>query len=99
MMGHHDMPGMSMHGMLTAAQLAELDAARGDEFDKLFLRGMIQHHQGAVRMVEELFASERGGQDELIFKFANDVQVDQRTEVARMQRMLAERLFQVEETR
>lgn len=98
MMGHHDMPGMAMHGMLTPDQLSELDAARGAEFDKLFLRGMIQHHQGAVRMVEELFASNRGGQDELIFKFANDVQVDQRTEVARMQRMLAERLFQVEDS-
>lgn len=99
MMGHHEMPGIEMHGMLTPDQLAELDAARGAEFDKLFLRGMIQHHQGAVRMVEDLFASNRGGQDEIIFKFANDVQVDQRTEVARMQRMLTERLFQVEDSR
>lgn len=98
MMGHHDMPGIEMHGMLTPAQLAELDAARGAAFDKLFLRFMIQHHQGAVRMVDELFATDRAGQDEIVFKFANDVQVDQRTEVARMQRMLAARLFEVEES-
>lgn len=96
MMGHHDMPGIEMHGMLTPAQLAELDAARGAEFDKLFLRFMIQHHKGAVRMVDELFATDRAGQDEIVFKFANDVQVDQRTEVARMERMLAERLFEVD---
>ncbi len=93
MMGHHAMPGVEMHGMLTAAQLAELDAARGEAFDRLFLRFMIQHHQGAVRMVDELFATDGAAQDEQVFKFANDVQVDQRTEVARMQRMLAERLF------
>lgn len=93
MMGHHDMSGITMHGMLTPAQLAELDAARGPEFDLLFLRGMIGHHEGAVRMVDELFATDRAAQDELVFKFANDVQVDQRTEVARMQRMLAERIF------
>lgn len=98
MMGHHEMPGITMHGMLTPAQLAELDAARGAAFDKLFLRFMIQHHQGAVRMVDELFATDRAAQDEVVFKFANDVQVDQRTEVARMQRMLAERLFEVEES-
>lgn len=94
MMGHHDMPGITMHGMLTPAQLAELDAARGAAFDELFLRGMIGHHQGAVRMVDELFATDRAAHDEIVFKFANDVQVDQRTEVARMQRMLAERIFQ-----
>jgi uncharacterized protein (DUF305 family) len=99
MMGHHDMPGMAMHGMLTPAQLAELDAARDAAFDRLFLRFMIQHHKGAVRMVDELFASDRGGQDEIVFKFANDVQVDQRTEVARMERMLAERVFQTGESR
>lgn len=94
MMGHHAMPGIAMHGMLTPAQLAELDAARGAAFDRLFLRYMIQHHQGAVRMVDELLATDRAAQDEIVFRFASDVQVDQRTEVARMQRMLAERIFE-----
>ncbi|MEO6445693.1 MAG: DUF305 domain-containing protein [Gemmatimonadaceae bacterium] len=79
---------MTMPGMLTDAQLKELDGARGEAFDVLFLRFMIQHHQGAVEMVKELFATPRAGQDELVFKFASDVNVDQTTEIARMQRML-----------
>lgn len=92
MAGHagHDMGGMSMPGMLTAAQLAELDAARGEEYDRLFLIYMIQHHRGAVTMVKELFAVDGAGQDETIFKFANDVEVDQSTEIKRMLSMLLE---------
>ena len=82
---HH---GAAMPGMLTPAQMAELAAARDVEFDRLFLTYMIQHHQGAVAMVEKLFGTYGAGQDEAVFKFASDVQVDQRTEVARMQRML-----------
>jgi uncharacterized protein (DUF305 family) len=79
---------MNMPGMLTAAQLAELAAAKGPEFDRLFLTFMIQHHRGAVVMVDALFATDGAGQDHSVFKFASDVQVDQRTEVARMQQML-----------
>jgi uncharacterized protein (DUF305 family) len=77
-----------MPGMLTPAQLAELDAARGMEFDRLFLTFMIQHHRGAVQMVRELFSHQGAGQDETIFKFAADVEVDQSTEIKRMLQML-----------
>ena len=79
---------MLMPGMLSDAQMKELDAATGRDFDRLFLAGMIQHHKGAVSMVSDLFNTYGAGQDELIFKFASDVQVDQTTEIARMQRML-----------
>lgn len=85
--GHASMPGM-----LTPEELAQLDAARGRDFDVLFLRMMIRHHRGAVTMVEGLMATDRAAHDETVFKFANDVQVDQRTEVARMERMLFARL-------
>lgn len=77
-----------MPGMLTPAQLDELSKARGAEFDRLFLTYMIQHHQGAVTMVTELFSHDGAGQDESVFKLASDVNVDQTTEIARMQRML-----------
>ncbi len=80
---------MHMPGMLTDAQLAELDAARGAQFDRLFLTYMIQHHRGAVSMVKELFSTQGAGQDETVFKFASDVNVDQSTEIARMEKMLA----------
>ena len=79
---------MSMPGMLTDEQMKHLDAARGPEFDRLFLTFMIQHHHGAVSMVEELFGSQGAAQDETVFKFANDVNVDQTTEIARMEKML-----------
>ena len=79
---------MLMPGMLTDEQMKELDAARGEEFDRLFLTYMIQHHKGAVSMVKDLFASYGAGQDETVFKFASDVNVDQSTEIARMDRML-----------
>ncbi len=78
---------MLMPGMLTEAQMKQLDAARGAEFDRLFLRFMIQHHRGAVQMVSELFAA-GAGQDEGTFKMANDIQADQTTEINRMTRML-----------
>ena len=77
-------------GMLTPAQLDELRAARGEVFDRTFLRLMIQHHNGAVSMVTELFATDGAAQDDLVFKLASDIQVDQITEVARMERMLEE---------
>jgi uncharacterized protein (DUF305 family) len=90
----HDMPGMDhatalMPGMLTPAQLAQLDAARGPEFDRLFLTFMIQHHQGAITMVNELFSANGATLDDFIFKYASDVNVDQTTEINRMGRMLA----------
>lgn len=88
-MGHAG-HSMSMPGMLTDAQLKELDAARGAEFDRLFLTYMIQHHRGAVSMVKTLFANRGAGQDETIFKFAADVEVDQSTEIRRMLQMLIE---------
>jgi uncharacterized protein (DUF305 family) len=78
----------AMPGMLTEAQIRELDAARGPEFDRLFLTFMIQHHRGATAMVTQLFGSDGAAQDETVFKFASDVNVDQTTEIARMQRML-----------
>jgi len=84
---------MLMPGMLTAAQMAELDRARGTEFDRLFLTDMIQHHKGATSMVRDLFATTGAAQDEIVFKFANDVNVDQTTEIARMEGLLAKVLF------
>lgn len=85
---------MRMPGMLSEAQMKQLDEARGPEFDRLFLTFMIQHHRGAVVMVKELFGSYGAGQDEIVFKFASDVNVDQTTEIARMERMLATLLFE-----
>jgi len=79
---------MLMPGMLTEAQMKQLDAARGPEFDRLFLTYMIQHHKGAVSMVKDLFDTYGAGQDELVFKFASDVNVDQSTEIARMEKLL-----------
>lgn len=84
MVGHE----MQMEGMLTDEQLDELHAARGQEYDRLFLKYMIQHHQGAVTMVRELFATDGAAQDDFVFKLASDIQVDQTTEIQRMQRML-----------
>lgn len=87
--GHHGGHGQLMPGMLTEAQLEELEAARGPGFDRLFLTFMIQHHRGAVAMVKDLFGTPGAAQDETVFKFADDVGVDQTTEIARMERMLA----------
>jgi uncharacterized protein (DUF305 family) len=84
--GTHD---AAMPGMLTAAQLQQLADAQGDGFDRLFLTLMIEHHRGAMTMVHRLFATDGAGQDEDVFRFASDVQVDQATEVARMELMLS----------
>lgn len=78
-----------MDGMLTPDQMKDLDAARSAEFDRLFLLYMIQHHSGALTMAQDLFASPGAGQEMLAFKIASDIQADQRTEIARMRRMLA----------
>lgn len=80
---------MLMPGMLTDDQMKQLNQARGAEFDERFLTFMMQHHRGAVSMVKDLFGSYGAGQDELVFKFASDVSVDQSTEIARMEKMLA----------
>jgi uncharacterized protein (DUF305 family) len=87
MAGHH-MHHVLMPGMLTPEQMAQLDQVRGPAFDRLFLTSMIQHHQGAVSMVDALFNTPCAGRDETVFKFANDVSVDQSTEIARMETML-----------
>ena len=86
---HHPGHGHLMPGMLTNAQMKDLAEARGPEFDRLFLTFMIQHHRGAVAMVKELFGTPGAAQDETVFKFASDANVDQSTEIARMERMLS----------
>src|SRR5881397_275480 len=79
---------MLMPGMLTDEEMAALDRARGPEFDRLFLVGMIKHHQGAIDMVDVLFKAYGAAQDEVVFKFANDVQADQSVEIGVMNKML-----------
>lgn len=82
---------MLMPGMLTDEQMAELDAARGAELDRLFLTYMIQHHEGALMMVDELLASHNAAQDNAIYKMASDIWADQDSEIERMEKMLAAR--------
>jgi len=83
------METMHMPGMLTPEQLSQLDEARGEEFDRLFLTLMIQHHVGALDMVDELFASPGAAQDSEIFRFATDVGSDQLDEIGVMETLLA----------
>ena len=82
---------MLMPGMLSDEEMAALDNARGPEFDRLFLEGMIKHHQGAIDMVDELFKSYGAAQDETVFKFASDVYADQGIEIDAMHEMLGDR--------
>jgi len=93
---HMMMAGMDathmMPGMLSLAQLAQLDSARGPGFDELFLRFMIQHHEGAITMVNDLFAT-GAGEENPVYKMASSVFADQTTEIERMQRMLAAELL------
>ena len=79
--------GMLMPGMLTPEQMAALSSASGPEFDRLFLEGMIQHHEGALVMVADLFATQGASQESEIFRFASDVDADQRAEIRRMRTM------------
>jgi uncharacterized protein (DUF305 family) len=79
---------MLMPGMLNAEQLAELDKARGPDFDRLFLKAMIAHHLGAIDMVNKLQASAGSGNDDIVYRFSSDVYADQSTEVERMTKML-----------
>jgi uncharacterized protein (DUF305 family) len=77
-----------MPGMLTPEEMEKLEAAKGSEFDRLFLEGMMKHHGGAITMVNELFATPGAGQEVEIFSFASDVDADQRMEIDRMGAML-----------
>lgn len=92
-----DMPGMDMSsghmmpGMLTPKQMEALRAAKGNEFDRLFLTGMIQHHNGALIMVKDLFDTAGAGQDADLFNFTTDVDSGQRAEIRIMQTMLGEK--------
>jgi uncharacterized protein (DUF305 family) len=85
---------MVMPGMLNDTQLKELDAARGKEFDRLFLTDMIQHHQGAITMVNNLFGTAGAAQEVSVYKVASDAFADQTTEIDRMQKMLASLIFE-----
>jgi uncharacterized protein (DUF305 family) len=93
---HMMMAGMDathmMPGMLSPGQLAQLDSARGPRFDELFLRFMIQHHEGAITMVNDLFDA-GAGEENPVYKMASSVFADQTTEIERMQRMLAAELL------
>ena len=93
----HHMPGMDMSkhemlmpGMLTEKQMDALRKAKAEEFDHLFLAGMIQHHNGALIMVKDLFDTAGAGQDAELFNFATDVDSGQRAEIRIMQTMLGE---------
>jgi uncharacterized protein (DUF305 family) len=88
-----NMPGMAMSdtlmpGMLTSEQLAGLAKTTGDEFDKLFLADMIRHHEGALVMVKSLLGTTGSGQEAEVFRFASEVDTDQRAEIARMNALL-----------
>ncbi len=94
----HHMPGMDMSshsmlmpGMLSATQMAALKKATGEQFDRLFLTGMIQHHKGALTMVKDLFDTAGSGQDAELFNFVTDVDSGQRAEIRIMQTMLGEK--------
>lgn len=83
-------PMKSMPGMLTPQQMDALKQAHGAAFDHLFLTGMIQHHNGALVMVKDLFAAPGAGQDADLFNFATDADNTQRAEIRIMQDMLKE---------
>jgi uncharacterized protein (DUF305 family) len=84
-----DMSMPLMPGMLSPQQIKELAAAKGPAFDHLFLTGMIQHHTGALTMVQELYETPGAGQDNILFDFATDIDNTQRAEIRIMQAMLA----------
>ncbi len=80
-----------MPGMLTREQMTALAKASGKTFDRLFLTGMIQHHGGALTMVQDLFETPGAGQDNVLFDFATDVDNTQRAEIEIMRGMLKEK--------
>jgi uncharacterized protein (DUF305 family) len=85
--GHGEHAGMP--GMLSPAEIARLEQARGPAFDRLFLEYMIRHHEGAVTMVQQLLAAPNAAQETDTYRFASDVNADQRAEIARMRTLLA----------
>lgn len=87
---HHAAGFTPMPGMLTAEEMAALAAASGPAFDKLFLEGMIKHHEGALIMAEDLFTRDGAGQEASINAFAADVVADQQMEIDRMKRLWME---------
>jgi uncharacterized protein (DUF305 family) len=91
MSSHRNHKEMTMPGMLSAKQMDALKGAKGAEFDTLFLKGMIQHHQGALVMVKEMFDTAGAGQDAELFNFATDVDSGQRAEIKIMQTLLGEK--------
>lgn len=86
--GHGGMDHGAMPGMATAEEMDRLGARRGVAFDRLFLQLMIRHHEGALTMVRELLATDGAGQEPELYRFASDVDADQRMEITRMQRLL-----------
>ena len=94
MPGMNSMPAekpMLMPGMLTPEQMQALRNAKGAEFDRLFLTGMIQHHKGALVMVKDMFGAAGSGQDAELFNFASDVDNGQRAEIRVMEGMLTKK--------
>ncbi len=91
MSGDMSAHSMLMPGMLTSKQMTALKEAKGTEFDQLFLKGMVQHHNGALVMVKDLFDTAGAGQDAELFNFATDVDSGQRAEIKIMQTMLGEK--------
>lgn len=87
--GGHSASTHMMPGMLTQEQMKALKEAKGSQFDELFLKGMIQHHEGALVMVKDLFDAPGAGQDAELFNFASDVDSGQRAEIKTMQNLLA----------
>jgi uncharacterized protein (DUF305 family) len=79
---------MLMPGMLSDEEMAQLDKARGDAWDRMFLTAMIKHHQGALKMVEDLFAAPGAAQGDDMYAFASDIFADQTAEIERMEKML-----------
>ena len=85
----HQHGAQLMPGMLTPDEMKQLEEAKGSEFDKLFLEGMIKHHGGALQMVRELLDTPGAAQASDVFSFVADVEADQRAEIDRMGAMLA----------
>ena len=85
---HHAVHGDLMPGMLTPQEIAALAAASGPAFDRLFLEGMIRHHEGALTMVEQLFATPGAAQATAVYQIATDIDADQRADISRMREML-----------
>jgi uncharacterized protein (DUF305 family) len=90
-MNHANMEMPLMPGMLTPEQMATLAKAKGAEFDRLFLTGMIQHHNGALIMVDDLFKTPGAGQESVLYDFSNDIDNTQRAEIEIMRGMLKEK--------